>query len=107
MLIYVQFRPPHIKDKLNVIRYTAFGLYITRQRIIHWRHMMTTNIHPFQKWVNDNNVKDVIFYPKNPAESSASSLLDDAYNAIMSYENNECIPYVDNTPNTFVGENTE
>lgn len=68
---------------------------------------MATNIHPFQNWVNENKVKDVIFYPTNPAESSASSILDDAYSAIHSYENNECISYVDNTPNTFVDENIE
>jgi len=68
---------------------------------------MATNIHPFQEWVTANKIKDVIFYPTNPAESSASSILDDAMNAIRSYENNECIPYVDNTPNTFMDESAE
>lgn len=58
--------------------------------------------HPFQKWMDDNNITDVSFYPKNPSESTALSILDDAYNAVMSYENNECVPYVDDTPETFM-----
>ena len=63
---------------------------------------MTTTIHPFQEWVNANNITDVNFYPTNHTESSVLDILDDAMNAIRSYENNECIPYVDNTPDTFI-----
>lgn len=57
-----------------------------------------TEVHPFQKWVDDNGVIDIVFCPVNPSESTAMSLLDSAHKAVLTYEAGRSIPYVGNVP---------
>ncbi len=52
----------------------------------------------FQEWINENEIVDVRFYPKNPTESAASQILDDAMKAIQSYELGNFVNYEDDTP---------
>ena len=52
--------------------------------------------HPFQQWIDDNNIVDVRFYPGNPDATSALKLMDDAHAAVCAYEKGESKPYVDN-----------
>lgn len=59
--------------------------------------MSTAKQHPFQSWLEDKGVLDVRFYPLNPSESTATSLLDSAHNAVRAYEENNYVPYEDNT----------
>ena len=58
---------------------------------------MPTETHPFQKWINDNKVKDVRFYPQNPSATSPSKLMDDAYAAVIAHEEGNSVPYIDET----------
>lgn len=63
---------------------------------------MDSTKHPFQKWIEDSGVIDVRFYPNNPNTSSASDLLDSAFEAITRYEAGHFVPYEDNVAEHFV-----
>lgn len=53
------------------------------------------NSSPIQKWIEDNNIVDIRFYPKNPDQASVSDLLDSAHSAVTAFQEGKGTPYSD------------
>jgi hypothetical protein len=49
----------------------------------------------FQQWVDDNNVVDVQFYPKNISATSATEIVDDANEMINAYIEGKTSKFID------------
>lgn len=58
--------------------------------------MAAAQKHPFQVWIEENDVCDVRFFPANNVTSTPSELLDEAMRAISAYEEGKTVPYSDN-----------
>lgn len=56
---------------------------------------MTSNKHPFQKWIDENGINDVRFFPQNPSRSTPTELMNEAMSAVNDYEEGRTVPYED------------